>query len=175
MNSSGKNTYEKMDQLYNILETIGIITLVKSQRTFPVITVQNPLGFRDSMVIYRPLSSMSDMRKNQFQDDKGEFDPKSWTRLIALLPDDIVCYQSDLNVLKTVINTVFDDQLRLFALPLITEGKILEAFQALILKVRGKQQADINLARDNLTSFTKFDMSVDRHRDEHSRKVDFCS
>jgi hypothetical protein len=161
INSSGKNTYEKMDQLYNILETIGIITLVKSQRTFPIITVQNPLGFRESMVIYRPSPSMLDMSRNQFQDDKGEFDPKSWISPIALLPDDILCYQSDLNVLKTVIYTVFDDQLRLFALPLIKEGKILEAFQALILKVRGKQQADINLARDNLTSFTKFDMSVE--------------
>jgi hypothetical protein len=161
INSSGKNTYEKMDQLYNILETIGITTLITSQRKFPVITDQNPLGYRDSMVIYRPVSSMSDMSRNKFQDTKGTFDPKSWTRLIALLPDDIVCYQSDLNVLKTVITTVFDDQLRLFALPLITEGKIVEAFQALILKVRGKQQADINLARDNLTSFTKFDMSVE--------------
>jgi hypothetical protein len=36
-----------------------------------------------------------------------------------------------------------------------------EAFQSLILKDRGKQQADINLARDNLKSFTKFDMSVE--------------
>jgi hypothetical protein len=161
INSSGKNTYEKMDQLFNILENIGIIPLIKSQRRMPVITDLNPLGFRESKVIYRPLSSMSDMSKNQFLDDQGEFDPKSWTRIIALSADDIVCFQSDLNVLKTVINTVFDDQLRLFALALMKEGKIVEAFQSLILKVRGKQQEDINLARDNLNKFTQFDMAVE--------------
>jgi hypothetical protein len=101
------------------------------------------------------------MSKNQFQDDKGEFDPKSWTRIIALSADDILCYQNDINVLKTVIRTVFDDQLQLFALPLLKADKVVEAFQALILKVRGTQQVDINLARDNLRKFTTFDMSVE--------------
>lgn len=101
------------------------------------------------------------MSKNQFQDEKGEFNPKTWKRPIALGADDMVCYQSDINVLKTVINTVFDDQLRLFALPLTKEDRIVEAFQALVLKVRGKQQADIDLARDNLKAFTSFDLSVE--------------
>jgi hypothetical protein len=161
INSSDKNTYEKLDQLHSVVETVGILTLIKSQRTVPLITVLNPLGYRESMVIYRLLSSMSDMSKNQFLDEKGVFNPKTWKRPIALMADDMVCYQNDINVLKSVIRTVFDDQLQLFALPLLKADKIVEAFQALILKVRGTQQVDIDLARDNLREFTTFDMSVE--------------
>jgi hypothetical protein len=80
---------------------------------------------------------MSDMSKNQFLDEKGVFNPMTWKRPIALMADDMVCHQNDINVLKTVIRTVFDDQLQLFALPLLKSDKIVEAFQALISKVRG--------------------------------------
>lgn len=58
INSSSKNFYERLDQLYSTMETIGISTLLKSQRPVPVITDLNPLGYRESVVIYRPLSSM---------------------------------------------------------------------------------------------------------------------
>jgi hypothetical protein len=84
---------------------------------------------------------------------KVNFDPKSWTRLIALSPDDIVCYQSDLNALKTVINAVsygstchlqFPSQLWV----------ILRLLSGVDFEGSRQQQADINLARDNLTSFT---------------------
>jgi hypothetical protein len=158
---SGKNNYEKLDQLHTIMGNIGLLTLINGQRAVPIINDSNPLGFRDSYVIYRPQPGMKDMSRNLFEDDKGPYLPGTCTAVIALREDDIVCYQSDLGCLKSVYEVLFDTQLRLYALPLVTENKIVEAFHLLINKIRGRRQEDIDTARDNLNSFKGFDMSVD--------------
>jgi hypothetical protein len=161
--SSGKNNYEKLNQLHTILGNMGLLTLINGQRGVPEITDSNPLGFHDSYVIYRPKSGMQDMSRNLFEDDKGPYLPGTCTAVIALREDDIVCYQNDLGCLKSVCEVLFDNQLRLYALTLITENRIIEAFHLLINKIRGRRQEDIEIARDNLNQFKGFDMSVDIH------------
>jgi hypothetical protein len=163
VNASGKGNYEKLESLYSILENIGILTIVKEQRGVPVITESNPLGFSDPYVIYRPQPSMSDMGRNIFEDIKGPYSPGTCTSVIAIRADDIVCYQNDLGCVKVVITLVFDEQLKLYVLPLLRENKIVPAFHSLVNKVRGRRQEDIDTARDNLAQFRSFDMCVDIH------------
>ena len=90
--SSGKNNYEKLNQLHTILGNMGLLTLINGQRAVPEITDSNPLGFHDSYVIYRPKSGMQDMSRNLFEDDEGPYLPGTCTAVIALREDDIVCY-----------------------------------------------------------------------------------
>jgi hypothetical protein len=111
---------------------------VNGQRVVPVITASNPLGFHDSLVIYRPQPGMRDMSRNIFEDIMGPYMPGTCTALIAIREDAIVCYQNDIGCLKTLISLVFGDQLRLYALPLMKENRIIDAFHSLINKVCGR-------------------------------------
>ena len=100
------------------------------------------------------------MSRNLFEDDKGPYLPGTCTAVIAIREDDIVCYQNDLGCLKSVSEVLFDTQLRLYALTLIAENRIIEAFHLLINKIRGRRQEDIETARDNLNQFKGFDIGV---------------
>ena len=158
---SGKNNYEKLDKLYNGLADIGLISLIKQQRVRPVPNETSPLGYTSAKIIYRLAPSAADMERNQFLDQTGDFDAKTWTHLIALREDDLACYDSDVICLKKIMTASFDSQMMLFVQPLMLAGKVLEAFHALITRVRGTKQVDIKKARQDLNAFVQFDMTVE--------------
>ncbi len=55
----------------------------------------------------------------------------------------------------------FDNTLLLFVQALMKAGKYIEAFQSIILRVRGTKQSDIDRARDVYNAFTRFDATVE--------------
>lgn len=158
---AGKSNYEQLESLYNIIVEIGLLTLINKQRVPPVPTSESPLGYTPPRVIYRPEPCAADMSKNQFIDHAGVFNHKTCTHLIAIAADDIVRYNTEVVLLKKIILTTFDKQMLSFVQPLLAANKILDAFHALITRVRGTKQIDIARARANLAAFTQFDMSIE--------------
>lgn len=158
----GKNSStDRLEKLYMVINETGLLSMVKQQRRIPIISDASPLGFRESSIIYRPENSESDFSTNQFLDAAGTYDPVTWTQIIPLPRDDIVCYKFDLLVLKKLMTLAFDSTLLLFEQASMKAGKYIEAFQNIILRVRGTKQSDIDKARDNLLAFTCFDSSVE--------------
>lgn len=160
-NPRKNSSTDRLEKLYMVINETGLLSMVKQQRRIPIISAASPLGFRESSIIYRPEDSESDFSTNQFLDAAGTYDPVTWTQIIPLPRDDIVCYKSDLLVLKKLMTLAFDSTLLLFEQASMKAGKYIEAFQNIILRVRGTKQSDIDKARDNLLAFTCFDSSVE--------------
>ncbi len=157
MTSKGRN--ENLEKLLNLLAEIDLLTLITGQRPVPTITETSLLGYTQAHIIYRREHTVATARLSKFEDDPAPFDIETHTRMVPVREDDIVCHKSDLQVLKKIINIIFDPSLLLSARSMLLEDKIREAFHYLVKKVRGTQQSDITLARSRLDSYIKFDQT----------------
>jgi hypothetical protein len=153
-----KHKNENLEKLYNIIGELGLLTLIKGQRPPPNITATSILGYMPAHILRRRKTTAASMHLNQFLDDTTPFDAATHTLIVPVHEDDVLCYQSDLLVLKRIINIVFDQQLLLSARQLIVaEDEVIEAFHYLVNKIRGNRQSDINMARGRYDSYIKFD------------------